>query len=216
MGGNLPYQVIKSDAFAYSERGRRNRTLECLQGVLADSLNRINTAGIESTNGYSMHVVLGKGDWKFRREWLRQSRNYMMKDQMCPRCFASGLSGSDKPWFDPVRERFNAPADVAQALATRVGEIPLLRVAGWDPSCESADLLHCFWLGTARDATGSLLMDLAENHPGATHLTTWDARLEVILCEFHAWCRQHSVRPSTIEELSRWASTMSILFRTKT
>ena len=153
MASKQTCEVIKSDAFAYSQRGKCNRTLECLQSVLADSLNRINTAGNVATLGYSMHVVLGKGDWKFRKEWLAQSRSYMMKDQMCPRCFASGLPGSAKPWFDPVRERFNSPADVAQALATRVGEIPLLRVVGWHPSCETAGsarpgmrLAPCSWI----------------------------------------------------------------------
>ena len=103
-----------------------------------------------------------------------QQRHYNMKDLMCPRCFASGVSGSPMPWFDPVRERFNAAHLVQEALSTRVGEIPLLRVNGWHPSCETADLLHVFWLGTCRDAVGSLLMDLAENHPGAFfYLGTW-------------------------------------------
>ena len=61
--------------------------------------------------------MLGKGDWKFKREWLEQSRHYSLGDKICPRCLASALDGSAKPWSD-VEEAFNTPADIENAKDT--------------------------------------------------------------------------------------------------
>ena len=65
--------------------------------------------------------MLGKGDWKFKREWLEQSRHYSLGDKICPRCYASALDGSAKPWLD-VEEAFNTLADIESAKDTRVGQ----------------------------------------------------------------------------------------------
>ncbi|CAE7427213.1 TY1B-DR3 [Symbiodinium sp. CCMP2592] len=111
-------QVIKSDLFAYKDG--RNLTLEKLQETLAMSLNKCNLPGDASTQGWSMHLVVHKGDWKFRREWLCMQRHYNNADLICPRCLASALPNAQKPWLDPCRERFNNQADLAAAALTRL------------------------------------------------------------------------------------------------
>ena len=80
--------------------------------------------------------------------------------------------------------------------------MPILNLIGYHVSAEYCDLLHCLWLGTARDAVGSHVMLLAENMPGARQLELWDMRLSFIYEDFAAWCRQHKIRPSTIDGLS--------------
>ena len=47
---------------------------------------------------------------------------------------------------------------------------------------------------------GSLVMDYAECV--AEHLPTWDERLAWVHGEFQHWCKQHGVRPSTVDDLS--------------
>ncbi|CAE7854681.1 TY1B-DR3, partial [Symbiodinium necroappetens] len=176
--------VMKSDFFAYKDG--RNVTLEKLQECLAMSLNRCNLPGDEATDGWSMHLVVHKGDWKFRRE-----------------------PNSDKPWLDPCRERFNNDADLAAAAQTRVGDIwPhsckvwLRSVRGFSPLSECADILHALWLGTARDCVASIILDLVAKWPALQHLPTWDERLETLTADVRHWCVQNGIRPSTIETIS--------------
>ena len=197
----VPTQVIQADRFHYE--GTKCETLDSLQKCLAASLNMCNKPGDTTLRGYSLRLTIGKGDWKFRREWLQMPRSYLNADLICPRCFASGTAGSQKPWLDPVRERYNNTADLLLAQDTRVGsDIWLHTVKGWSPMGECADLLHAVWIGTTRDAVGSLLLDLAEWHPGAQALTTWDERLKLLHAELLDFCGEHGIRASTVEELS--------------
>ncbi|CAE7831362.1 Cpr [Symbiodinium necroappetens] len=196
-----PFCVIQADHFHYE--GTKNVTLGGLQKCLADSLNMCNQPGNTTLQGYSLHLTVGKGDWKFRREWLQMPRSYLNADLICPRCFASGTPGSQKPWLDPVRERYNNTADLLLAQDSRVGpDIALHSVKGWSPLGEMADLLHAVWIGTARDAVGSLLLDLAEFHPQCQSMTTWDERLKLLHAEILTFCCENGIRQSTIEEIS--------------
>ena len=113
---------MRSDRFAYSQDGKRNLTLEGLQEALSKSLNILNDPD-QNPGRHTCHLILGKGDWKFRREWLEMERHYSLADRICPRCLASGLEGAATPWFDPVLERFNNSADLQTAMQTRVGNI---------------------------------------------------------------------------------------------
>ena len=179
-------------------------TLDCLQKALAQSLNMCNKPGNTSLQGYSLHLCIGKGDWKFRREWLQMERSYLNASGLiCPRCLASGAAGTEKPWLDPVKERWNNTADLLLAQESRVGSSIWLRtVDGWSPMGECADLLHAVWIGTAKDAVGSLLFDLAEWHPEAQSLDTWDERLKLLHAELLDFCVENKIRTSTVEELS--------------
>ena len=122
------YQVIRSELFHYGPSGQ-NITLDNLPQHLAMSLQKANREHSTLAGGFTLHVVLGKGDWKFKREWLAQSRHYNNTNEgMCPRCFASGRAGSPRPWLDCL-ESFNNNTDLQAAKATRVG--PDI----WHPGC---------------------------------------------------------------------------------
>ena len=94
---------------------------------------------------------------------------------------------------------------IQQCLGVGRG-IDLFRLPGYDASCEYPDLLHCLWLGTGRDAVGALTMLLARFFPPVQHLDTFDERLRHIHFDIRDWCKQHGLRPSTIDELSLFAT----------
>lgn len=81
------------------------------------------------------------------------------------------------------------------------GDPRLKSLVGWSPHSEFADILHVVWCGVARDATGSLLMDLAE-HAVPNVGTSWDEKLAYLHSQCVKWCRDHRIRPSTVEEFS--------------
>ena len=200
---SLYSQVVKSDLFFY-EHGV-NKTLRELQKHIVDSFNKASYPAGDLS--FSMQCCIGKGDWKWRREWLEQSRHYNNvrpnSDNngagICPRCLA-GANGV--PWLDP-REAFNNPEHLALARDTAVGaNIALHGLLGWDVSCEYADYLHAVWLGVARDLVGSALLDLVEEDPSYENGITYDQRLALLHSEIQLWCRANHIRPSTVEDLS--------------
>ena len=112
-------KVLKSELFHYDSSGR-NITLDNLQEHLAKSLQKANQPGNPDTGGWSIHLILGKGDWKWKREWLCQGRHYGASGHICPRCFASAADDAEKPWLDSL-ERFNNQTDIQAARESRVG-----------------------------------------------------------------------------------------------
>lgn len=63
--------------------------------------------------------MCGKGDWKWKREWLVEARNYNRSKkglggggEICRRCLCG--SSPDKPWID-MTERFNKREDLELA-----------------------------------------------------------------------------------------------------
>ena len=164
-------QVIQSDYFAYNNHGD-NLTLQQFQSELVQSLQKC--ASPDNNLGHTLHVVAGKGDWKWRVEWLRQVRYYNNKQiagpaaGLCPRCLCTRDT-----WLD-VHERFNAPADLATARLTAVGDIALKSLPGWEPEMEVPDLLHVLWTGTGRDLIGSLCLQIVETSASYTG-STYDA-----------------------------------------
>ncbi|CAE7252784.1 spen, partial [Symbiodinium necroappetens] len=189
-------EVIKSDFF-HSD-GDKNVTLSHLQHDLVMSLNQCSDKG--NGLGATLHVVAGKGDWKWRKEWLQQTRFYGKVTHgshgICPRCFAA-----KNDWVD-VKERFNNDADLALAQETAVGEnIAMKQLSGWSCNMEVPDLLHCIWLGTGRDLVGSLCLEMAETRQDLVG-ATYDQRLASLRKDIQAWCAARGIRPSTIDELS--------------
>lgn len=67
---------------------------------------------------------------------------------------------------------------------------------------EVPDLLHTVWTGVAKDAVGSLMMDLAEFGPAFIQFETWDERLQAVTLSARDWCRQHRLTPSLIDDFS--------------
>ena len=110
-------------------------------------------------------------------------------------------------WLD-VHERFNAPADLATARLTAVGDIALKSLPGWEPEMEVPDLLHTLWTGTGRDLIGSLCLHSIETSASYTG-STYDERLRQLRRDMQAWCMEHGIRPSTVEELSALALSIA-------
>ncbi|CAJ1351421.1 unnamed protein product [Effrenium voratum] len=166
--------------------------------------------------GYTLHYTCGKGDWKWRREWLEETRHYSkatrtandISGQICRRCLAGT---SDKPWLDFTNLQFHNQADMQEAARTSTGpDCAIWNLSGWRPSMECADLLHCLWLGTGRDAIGSFLLELAEHCPTCARLPTWDDRLHSLTLDAREWAREHSLPPSVVDEWSAPAACMLV------
>ncbi|CAE7909857.1 unnamed protein product, partial [Symbiodinium microadriaticum] len=187
-------QVMKSDVMHINSDGD-NVSLQHLQQSLVDSLSLC--ADKNNCLGFTLHIVSGKGDWKWRKDWLKQTRFYgnaAGRDGLCQRCLASKDS-----WLDPLLERFNNATDIQNARATAVGNIPLKNLAGWQPEMEVPDLLHCCWLGCARDLNGSLCLLMASKfYDGAT----FDERFAELRKDMQLWCQNNNLRPSTIDDIS--------------
>jgi len=75
-----------------------------------------------------------------------------------------------------------------------------MRLHGWCPEMEYADVLHVLWAGVCRDVTGSLLMELAEFATGAGE--SFDERLRYLHSQAVTWCSQNRIRPSALEPFS--------------
>lgn len=75
---------------------------------------------------------------------------------------------------------------------------------------EWADVLHVVWCGVARDAVGSLLMDVAEFGVAHHHGESWDQRLQYLHSHCVQWCVAHRIRPSTVEEFSSFHANMNL------
>ena len=175
-------------------------TLAQIQKEIVASLNQCADRSNAKKLGATLHYVIGKGDWKWRVEYLRPSRYYGRvgssgsQEGLCSRCFA----GKDT-WLDVTNEAFNNQADIEAARLTAVGPtISMHQLSGWHCDMEVPDTLHTIYLGTGRDLVGSLCIQTAECcFRGAT----WDERLQELRQSMQQWCVQQGLRPSTIPEL---------------
>ena len=175
-------------------------TLAQIQKEIVASLNQCADRSNAKKLGATLHYVIGKGDWKWRVEYLRPSRYYGRvgssgsQEGLCSRCFA----GKDT-WLDVTNEAFNNQADIEAARLTAVGPtISMHQLSGWHCDMEVPDTLHTIYLGTGRDLVGSLCIQTAECcYRGAT----WDERLRELRKSMQQWCVQQGLRPSTIPEL---------------
>ena len=193
------YKAMKSECFHYDRRGK-NITLQQIQKALVDSFNRCADRSTNTLLGCSAHYILGKGDWKWRVEFLNQPRYYgkvgsrAPSTGLCPRCFANRDN-----WLDVLHESFNNPEDIAAARATACGpNIPMGSLAGWHVDMELPDTLHTIYLGCGRDLVGSLCMQTAEI---CFEGVSWDERLGKLRNSMQTWCTERGIRPSTIPEL---------------
>ena len=67
---------------------------------------------------------------------------------------------------------------------------------------EVPDLLHTVWLGVAKDAIGSLLLDICEFGANFQSFDTWDEHLQAVTISAREWCRQRQLAPSMIDDFS--------------
>eukprot|EP00913_Durusdinium_trenchii_P032143 g30100.t1 len=82
----FPFAVMRSTCFAYD--GKRNLTLEMLQKHYVRMFNEC--AHMPDGDQLSLHYCAGKGDWKFKKEWLDEPRSYLRaakkEDHKIPPC----------------------------------------------------------------------------------------------------------------------------------
>jgi hypothetical protein len=110
---------MHNDYFVYNKAGH-NETLQAVQHCLVESMAQLGDPSRCTLPGQWTGVYfLGKGDWKWQKEWLQMNRSYSnlgANGQVCPYCFAGG--SADRPWVDPFHERFACAADRDLALQT--------------------------------------------------------------------------------------------------
>ena len=189
-------KAIKSEFFHY-DKNNVNVTLSQIQSAVVESLNKCASLETFQKLGATLHYIIGKGDWKWRVEFLQQPRYYgkVCADAgLCPRCYANKHN-----WLDVTAESFNQASDIEAARDTACGPgVAIRSLSGWHPDMEIPDVLHTIYLGTGRDLTGSLCMQAAEHcFAGAT----WDERLNALRKSMQNWCVENGLRPSTIPEL---------------
>ena len=67
---------------------------------------------------------------------------------------------------------------------------------------EASDTLHNVWIGCAKDAAGSLLMDVAEFHEKFSAAESWDEALAMVCSELHQYCKDCRLDASAVDKLS--------------
>ena len=122
----MPFAVLHSKDFVY-DAARKNLTLEALQEAFVAMMNNCANATRDDFAGHSLWLIAGKGDWKFKKEWLRETRHYG-KLQICRRCLADH---DRKNWTDvSVDAAWDNDADRAIAMMTAVpDDVPMLGLA---------------------------------------------------------------------------------------
>ena len=199
-------KVIRSCHFAYDSSGK-NLTLEALQRGMVESFKKVSSPDNRHLRGsMSMHYVCGRGDWKWKCEWLQESRSYnnlrqdpsIQGGSFCRRCDCnSDLRSMHRADFDKMPWFF--AGDALQTLNATCSAT-LHDLAYWSPDMECADTLHNFWMGPCRDASGSILLDIVQMHPDFEQMTCKEGLQE--LCSRLWVCSEHSLDASIIEELS--------------
>ena len=201
-------QVIRSVHFAYDSKGV-NLTLQALQAALVRNLQKCSDpATTVLPQKLTLHYVLGKGDWKFKAEFLREKRTYSNLKRksagigFCRRC-ESTSDLARKHWLDASGFSFYEPDRVEGILSSSMPhELPLRQLAGYHPDMEAADTLHNLWLGPAKDTLGSVIMEICEHHPALADFASFSEALQALASEFHRWCARNQMDPSTVDEFS--------------
>ena len=90
-------KVFKSELFAY--QGKVNITMMALQDAF---VKQLNVAAVNPIDGWTLHYMIGKGDWKYKKEWLQErrfwSQNSAESSGICRRCYARGCNWMDVVW----------------------------------------------------------------------------------------------------------------------
>ena len=171
-----------------------------------------------------------KAEWcQEVRTYCNLGRHQSRTASFCRRCLCTTMVGDkhwldvhDMSWHDPsttadVLDRSMSaslplpvsnlemcslafPLTASRALHVRL-QMRLRTIPGWHADMEAADTLHNLWLGCARDACGSILMDIVE-FDARFHDTSWDAALASLTTVMHDWCTSVGLPRSVIDELS--------------
>ena len=98
--------------------------MEALQTAVVQSFAAVahpSTAGIRGDA--TLQYCAGKGDWKFKKEWLCEKKDYSHL-AFCRRCKCG--QGPDEHWLDSLHLSFNKPDEVSANLHANVpDDLPL-------------------------------------------------------------------------------------------
>ena len=155
-----------------------------------------------------MHYTVGKGDWKFKSAWLAQKRDYnnirkksLDGPSFCRRCHC-GSNVASKHWLD-MDMSWHESEHTARILDENLpADLPFRKLPNWVPEMEQSDLLHNLWLGAARDAVGSMLMEVVQRHEMFVETSSFNEALAVLCACIPDWCSKNNVERSVIDELS--------------
>lgn len=78
----------------------------------------------------------------------------------------------------------------------------LRALEGFHADMAASDTLHSLWLGGAKDAVGSILLDVVEFHDSFAACTEYDEALQNLCAMFHEWCTEKGLERSVVDELS--------------
>ena len=78
-----------------------------------------NPATAEIRGDATLQYCCGKGDWKFKKEWLREKKDYS-RLSFCRRCNCG--PGPAEHWLDFLHLSFNQPEMVSENLSGNVPE----------------------------------------------------------------------------------------------
>ena len=117
-------QVIRNANLAFSSSGKC-LTMEALQSAVVESLSiaaNPATAGIRGDA--TLQYCAGKGDWKFKKDWLSEKKDYS-HSCFCRRCNCG--PGPAEHWLVFLHLSFDKPEMVSDMLHANVPEdLPIL------------------------------------------------------------------------------------------
>ena len=139
---------------AYNKDGV-NITLQALQRALAADLRKCCRPG-KLPNGMTLQYVVGRGDWKYKAEWLQEKKTYANLKRksgpgFCRRCKCTS-SLRERHWLDAEGLSFNEPDAVSETLHASIPlDLPMRRlIPGYHADMEQADVLHKTLCSTTR------------------------------------------------------------------
>ena len=184
-----------------------NITLATLQRALAADLRRCSRSG-KLPDNVTLQYVVGRGDWKYKAEWLQEKKTYANLKRksgpgFCRRCNCTS-SLRERHWLNATNLSFNEPRAVSETLHSNIPlDLPLRRlIPGYHADMEQSDVLRNLWLGSAKDAVGSILCDIVQYHPELAECTSWEDGLNAVCALFHDFCFRHNLDKSAIDEMS--------------
>lgn len=94
--------------------------MQALQAAVVRSLSAAaDPATAEIRGAATLQYCAGKGDWKFKKEWLCEKKDYS-HSSFCRRCNCG--QGPAEHWLDFLHLSFNKPEEVSENLHANVPE----------------------------------------------------------------------------------------------
>jgi hypothetical protein len=128
-----------------------------------------------------------KGDWKYQQE-VHQHAHFYKADSVCELC--SAHASNPATLYSDLREDAGWVATEREPRTVS----PLRLAVGFSWFSQFADVLHCVWLGFARDLVGSVLIAMIEVlDEFQIEDANWNERLHIVYMQFRDWASRAHV-----------------------